>query len=115
VVSGAAVPLVLGVLLLPAVVRAADASKGQATYELRCAPCHGSEGRGDGPVASGLTPPPRNFHDAEFWKDRTPENLRGTVKQGRPGTLMAGFAGVLTDQEIDDVIAYVQSFRPAER
>ena len=30
--------LVLGALLLPTVVGAADASKGQPTYELRCAP-----------------------------------------------------------------------------
>ena len=88
--------LVIGALLLPTVVRAADASKGKATYELRCAPCHGSEGRGDGPVASGLSPPPRNFRDGEFWKSRTPETLRAVVKQGRPGTLMAGFAGVLS-------------------
>ena len=65
-------------------------------------------------MASGLSPPPRNFHDAEFWKAQTPEALRGVVKQGRPGTLMAGFAGVLSDQEIDDVIAHLQSFRPAE-
>jgi len=113
-VSRAALHVVLGTLLLTTAAGAADAGKGKATYELRCAPCHGTEGRGDGPVASGLSPPPRNFHDAEFWKARTPEALRTVVKQGRPGTLMAGFAGVLSDQEIDDVIAHLESFRPAE-
>jgi mono/diheme cytochrome c family protein len=41
--------------------------------------------------------------------------LRLVVVQGRPGTLMAPFAGVLSDAEIDDVVAYVESFRPGRR
>src|SRR5262249_60669278 len=90
--------VVAGTLLPSSGAGAADAGKGKATYELRCAPCHGAEGRGDGPVASGLSPPPRNFHDAEFWKARTPETLRTVVKQGRPGTLMAGVAGGRSDR-----------------
>ena len=28
-----------------------------------CAVCHGNAGRGDGPVASSLKPPPRDFRD----------------------------------------------------
>jgi cytochrome c oxidase cbb3-type subunit 2/cytochrome c oxidase cbb3-type subunit I/II len=86
---------------------------GQSVYDLRCAPCHGTAGGGDGPAAAAITPKPRNFRDAEFWKGRTVEQLRLVVKQGRPGTLMPPFEGVLSDAEIDDVVAYVQSFRPS--
>jgi high-affinity iron transporter len=108
------VVLALGVLsAVPAPALAADAAKGRTVYETRCAPCHGSDGKGDGPAAAALTPPPRNFRDPAFWNGRTPAQLALTVKDGRPGTLMAPFKDVLSAAEIDDVVAYVQSFRPA--
>jgi len=93
-------------------VAAVDLAGGKATYELRCSPCHGNDGHGDGPAAQTITPKPRNFHDAAFWKATTPEQIRKVVHEGKPQTLMAGFEGVLSEAEIDDVIAYIQSFRP---
>jgi mono/diheme cytochrome c family protein len=93
---------------------AADAVDGKAVYEIRCAPCHGSGGAGDGPAAAALEPKPRNFRDAAFWRGRTRTSLRLTVEQGRPGTMMSPFKGVLSDDEIDGVVRYVESFRPAQ-
>ncbi len=92
---------------------AVDVARGQVVYETRCAPCHGSGGGGDGPAAAAIEPRPRNFRDPAFWKGRTREQLRLVIAQGRPGTLMAPFEGVLSPAEIDDVVAYLQSFRPA--
>ena len=103
---------VLSVTLLHVPAGAAEAPRGKSVYEIRCAPCHGAEGGGDGPAAAAITPRPRNFRDPAFWTGRTPEQLRLTVTQGRPGTLMAPFEGVLSKAEIDDVVAYLQSFRP---
>jgi mono/diheme cytochrome c family protein len=80
---------------------------------LRCAPCHGAEGGGDGPAAASIDPKPRNFHDAAFWRGRTAEQLRLIVRQGKPGTLMPPFEGVLSPAEIDDVVGHLESFRPA--
>jgi mono/diheme cytochrome c family protein len=100
------------VLAVAAAAPAADPARGKDVYDIRCAPCHGETGAGDGPAAAALTPKPRNFLEPAFWKGRTPVQLRLVVKQGRPGTLMAPFEGVLSDQEIDDVVAYVQTFRP---
>lgn len=106
------VPAVVGALALrPAL--AADAAKGKALYELRCSPCHGATGAGDGPAAEALEPRPRNLRAPEFWRERTSEQIREVVKHGKSGTLMAPFEGVLTDAEIDDVVRYVESFRPA--
>ena len=92
---------------------APDVPAGKAIYETRCSPCHGFDGRGDGPAAAAIDPKPRNFRDPAFWQGRTAQQLRLVVKQGKPGTLMAPFEGALSDAEIDDVVAYVQSFRPS--
>jgi mono/diheme cytochrome c family protein len=93
--------------------KSADVARGQVVYETRCAPCHGVGGGGDGPAAAAIEPKPRNFRDPGFWKGRTREQLRLVIEQGKPGTLMAPFEGALSPAEIDDVIAYLQSFRPA--
>jgi|RhiMetdeSRZDD1v2_1073273.scaffolds.fasta_scaffold769810_2 high-affinity iron transporter len=90
-----------------------DVARGQSVYDLRCAPCHGTDGGGDGPAAVAITPKPRNFHDPAFWNGRTADQLRLVVKQGKTGTLMPPFEGILSDAEIADVVTYVQHFRAA--
>jgi len=80
-------------------------------FATRCAPCHGADGRGDGPAAAGLDPKPRNFHDPEFWRGRTAEQLRLVVRNGKPGTLMPPFEGALSKEEIDAVVAQLETFR----
>ena len=90
----------------------ADVAQGQVVYETRCAPCHGIGGGGDGPAAAAIEPKPRNFRDPAFWNGRTREQLRLAVEQGEPGTLMAPFEGTLSPAEIDDVVAYLKTFRP---
>lgn len=105
--------LTLALAVAAASAFAADANDGKAVYEIRCAPCHGSTGTGDGPAAAAIEPKPRNFRDPSFWRGRTRTSLRLTVEQGRPGTMMSPFKGVLSDAEIDGVVRYVESFRPA--
>jgi high-affinity iron transporter len=108
----AALVTLLGMLAPPA--RAGDASDaGARIYAERCSPCHGTDGHGDGPTAPALVPPPRNFHDPAVWKDRTDAQLRAIVKGGKVGTMMPPFEGVLSDAEIDAVIAYLHRFDPA--
>jgi mono/diheme cytochrome c family protein len=102
-------------LVLAGSARAADLARGKEVYETRCAPCHGDRGAGDGPAAAAIEPKPRNFLAPEFWQGRTVVQLRLVVRKGRPGTLMAPFEGVLSDAEIDDVVAYVETFRPPRR
>jgi len=110
---GARRGMLLALAFVAAPASAADATKGKAVYDVRCTACHGPTGGGDGPAAAAIDPRPRNFRDAEFWKSHTPEQLREVVKHGKPGTLMAPFEGVLSDAEIDDVVRYLGTFRPA--
>src|SRR5262249_37885238 len=85
---------------------------GRRIYVERCAPCHGDEGRGDGPAAAALEPRPRNLHEPALWDGRSTDRLRDVVQHGKPGTMMQPFQGVLSDGEIDAVIEYLGRFRP---
>ncbi|MCP4873505.1 MAG: cytochrome c [Proteobacteria bacterium] len=56
--------LLVGLTLLAAVgcnSRAEPTPAGQLLYERHCASCHGADGRGDGPVAVGLTTRPSDL------------------------------------------------------
>ncbi|MCP4499885.1 MAG: c-type cytochrome [Deltaproteobacteria bacterium] len=44
----------------------AAAKEAKDFYALRCATCHGAEGKGDGVAAAALTPKARDFTDAKW-------------------------------------------------
>lgn len=58
------------------------AAEAQRIFETRCATCHGADGSGTGPVSKGLTPPPRDFRDAEWQHSVTDEHIANIVKFG---------------------------------
>jgi high-affinity iron transporter len=60
-------------------------------YAQHCAACHGAEGKGDGPAAKGLEPPPSNFHDLARMAQRSAYGLYNTITLGVEGTSMASF------------------------
>lgn len=91
----------------------APSDLGARLYVERCSACHGEHGRGDGPTAPALQPPPRDFGAAAFWQGRTTAELRAVVTGGKPGTMMPPFAGVLSDAEIDAVVEHLRRFDPA--
>jgi mono/diheme cytochrome c family protein len=67
---------------------AAQAAGGDAKQQAleifngRCTPCHGPNGKGDGPASKGLTPPPRNFSDPEWQKSVTDDHIEKIIKFG---------------------------------
>lgn len=69
--------------------------EGRRIFFVRCAPCHGVRGAGDGPAAAYMDPRPRDFTTGQF-KFRTTRSgefptdadLFRTVSQGVPGTAM---------------------------
>ncbi|HXJ82957.1 MAG TPA: FTR1 family protein, partial [Candidatus Methylomirabilis sp.] len=63
-----------------------------ALYTTHCAVCHGAEGRGDGPAAKGLAPPPANLTDHTRMSEHSVFGLYTTITLGIKGTAMAGFA-----------------------
>lgn len=68
---------------------------GQQLYQAQCVSCHGAEGRGNGPAAGALNPPPRNFHEAGGWTNaRTPIGVYKTLTEGIQGTSMASYSNL---------------------
>ena len=101
---------------------AGDAAKGKTLFETNCASCHGTSGKGDGPVGIALPEPkPRNFTIGEFKFDTDKDGKTGTdadlmnvVKNGAlaygGNALMAPWAQ-LPDSDIADIIVYVRTFK----
>ncbi|MBI4913922.1 MAG: c-type cytochrome [Acidobacteria bacterium] len=66
--------------------------RGRAVYEKTCATCHGPQGKGDGPGATGLNPKPRNFAVKEGWKVGTRvEDIYRTLEEGIKGSSMVSY------------------------
>ncbi len=87
-------------------------AKGEEIYKGKggCANCHGQTGGGDGPLAAGLNPPPRNFQDGQFWAQHKEGEVFWTIKHGVQGTAMPAFKGVLTDKEIWSLMRFLPTF-----
>ena len=84
--------------------------RGKRIYEVNCVPCHGIKGDGNGPRAYFLVPPPRNFTDADEMEGKDQPTLQKAVTEGKDGTAMLAWNGILTEQQIRDVLAYVMAF-----
>ena len=69
-----------------------DTARGAVLYRENCASCHGLDGRGDGPAAAGLAPPPVDFTDWTRARERSLYALYSVIGQGLDGTAMPAFS-----------------------
>lgn len=79
----------------------ADIARGAQTYAMHCAMCHGPAGQGIQPGA-----PKFNRGERMLQSDLA---LVNSIRAGRGA--MPGFAGMLRDREILDVIAYIRTLQ----
>lgn len=90
---------------------AADAVAGKTNFDSFCATCHGAGGKGDGPGAAGLDPKPRDLTATT----KTDDQLLKVIKEGGAANglspLMIAWGGVLTDDDIKNVIAYIRTLK----
>jgi mono/diheme cytochrome c family protein len=85
------------------------ARAGGAIYQENCAPCHGTEGRGDGPTAATLPGPATPFADpASIW-EKWPVELFHTAKFGRLEKLMPPWQNRLNDDQIWQAVTFAWS------
>jgi len=93
---------------------------GRQVYELmRCAQCHGPEGRGDGPSAPTLRDsegdpfPAADFTVGIYKGGRRPQDLYRTFLTGMAGTPMPSYASALqSDEQAWTLVYYVLSLAP---
>ena len=80
---------------------------GRKVYNFRCYFCHGYSGDARTLAATYLTPPPRDFSAAS--SATLPRSAIDTaVREGRAGTAMKSFAGILNETELQAVAAFVE-------
>ena len=82
-------------------------AEGKQVFEANCVPCHGADGRGDGPRAAGLNPPPRNYTSGKFKFGTSVLAMYHTVTNGSPGTSMPSFVA-LTPEERMAVVHFIR-------
>ena len=82
---------------------------GKTLYTTNCASCHGDEGRGNGVAAVALNPAPRNFYDAEGWKNgRDFNGIYKTLQEGIAGGGMIAYDFLPIEDRIA-IIHYVRT------
>jgi hypothetical protein len=57
-------------------------AEARTMFNTRCATCHGTEGKGNGPGAVALNPKPRNYHDKAWQAKVTDDDIRKTITYG---------------------------------
>ena len=84
---------------------------GKAVFLQNCALCHGPEGKGDGPAASGFNPRPANFTEARRLATPEEKQVRIVTNGGaseKLSPIMPAFGEVLSPQQVRDAVAFVR-------
>ena len=88
---------------------------GRGLYKTNCAACHGETGRGDGPGAGVMKPPPRDHTDRAYMSTLSDEELGKVIQMGgaiKGKPLMPGnpqFKGA----DLAALVAYTRSLSAA--
>lgn len=89
------------------------------SFNTICAVCHGTTGDGTGAAGLALDPPPTNFTDPAFWETSDDERIKTVIRDGGAAVgaspLMAPWGALYDDAQLDAMVEYVNSFRPAGR
>ena len=86
---------------------AAAIAAGKATWDGKCAVCHGATGMGDGLAGQGLPQKPANFHWKERWDTTSIGVKQWIIQNGVQGTGMAPLG--LDENQSWEVLAYIES------
>jgi cytochrome c oxidase cbb3-type subunit 3/ubiquinol-cytochrome c reductase cytochrome c subunit len=80
-----------------------DATGAVAVYEKECSSCHGAAGEG---TALALS-----LNNPVFLASASDAFLRHAIVVGRRNTLMKSYQGILTESQVEDLIALVRSWQ----
>lgn len=87
--------------------------QGETLWQQNCAFCHANDGTAKNWIGSFLEPHPRNLTDPAFMTKINRDHLRLVIRNGLQDTSMPAWGSVLSAEEIDAVIAYIdKAFHP---
>jgi len=88
---------------------AEGADAGADVFRTNCEMCHGPEGHGDGPAGQSLEPKPGNL--AKIQAAAGDDFLFWRIREGKPGTSMVAWKGILTDEQIWEVVSFIRTLK----
>lgn len=94
-----------------AAVTPAVLARGREIYKANCVACHGESGKGDGPGAGVLKPPPRDHTDRAYMSTLSDKEIADIVKMGGAikGKPLMPSHPQLSGDDLTAVVAYVRS------
>jgi mono/diheme cytochrome c family protein len=102
----------------PVVATPESIAAGKRTYDANCAACHGIAAQGA--VKAGMTisiieeqhgKQPPDLTDDQWDHGSTDGEIFAVIKRGLPPTMMAGFDGRLSDEDVWNIVNYLRSLR----
>lgn len=89
----------------------ASSDRGQRIFNTFCIPCHGAQGKGDGPVASAYVPQPANLTSPNI-QSLSDGEIFLVITNGF--STMPSFRKQLSPDERWDTVNYVRTFGPRQ-
>jgi cytochrome c oxidase cbb3-type subunit 3 len=87
--------------------------RGERLFQQNCAFCHGADGSGQNWIGKFMEPHPRNLRDPAFMTNTTRQALRHAIREGLPNTSMPAWKDVMSEKDIQSVLAYInRAFHP---
>ena len=87
--------------------------RGETLFQQNCAFCHAADGTARNWIGSFMEPHPRDLTKSAAMDSMTRSRLRNVIRDGLSGTSMPAWKSVLSEQQVEDVIAYVaRAFHP---
>lgn len=88
---------------------ASAATEGAEVFKANCVACHGEQGKGDGIASGSLDPKPANL--GEVVKQAGDDYLFWRISEGKPGTSMVAWKGILEEEQIWQVISFIHTLK----
>jgi high-affinity iron transporter len=86
-------------------------ARGREIYQTNCAACHGEGGKGDGPGAGVLKPPPRDHTDYEYMSTLSDKEIADVIRMGgaMKGRPLMPSHPQITGTDMDGLVAYIRT------
>jgi mono/diheme cytochrome c family protein len=87
---------------------------GGVLFQQYCSSCHGEKADGKGKIAPNLVPAPRNLVVIKSWGEKpfidylNDSRLYDSIANGVPGTSMAPWVGVFSENELWEIIQFLR-------